>query len=417
MSFPFEFKESAGYDMDLRAIEEEANAQFAKGQIRESARTFQCLSEQLPERLDVQAKLGYLALLGNDLDAAVDYVARVINRGLRSRKALAHLAEAYYRQGRLGSAAYCYQRLGRDGLAGTLAVMGELDAYRLTQPDTSAEVAWVMTDPLPVLAVRVNGRNANLVLDTGAGDTVLDAQFAVDAGVRLGGQEQRTFAGGRPARVTYGHAEELSLGDFGIQDITVQVIDIPPGLAAWFPDLPIHGILGTGVFSRFRTTLDYQSACLRLEPPAETGESQLQNTQGDRPGVPLWLAENQLLLTCVDLPALDKGVWFLDSGMTGSAFAVPVSKVETLGLDVDKGAALVGAGGGGTVQGRKVRADWLRLDRLCRYHQHGVVLDDFPVEQSCGFAVQGLVGHDLLRDSVLTLDFPAMRLFLSDRNR
>jgi hypothetical protein len=121
----------------------------------------------------------------------------------------------------LGAAAYCYQRLGRDGLAGTLAVMGELDAYRLTQPQASVEVPWLVTDPLPVLAVRVNGCNANLVLDTGAGDTLLATQFAIDAGVQLGGQEQRTFAGGRPARVTYGHAEELSLGDFGIQDIPV----------------------------------------------------------------------------------------------------------------------------------------------------------------------------------------------------
>ncbi len=400
--------------MDLRATEQEAYAQFAKGQIRESATTFQRLSEQLPEHLDVQAQLGYLSLLGNDLDAAINYLAEAINRGLRSSKALAHLAEAYYRKGRLGSAAYCYQRLGRDGLAGTLAVMGELDVYRLKQPHTPAELPWLMKNPLPVLAVRLNGRNANLVLDTGAGDTVLDAQFAVDAGVRLGGQEQRTFAGGMPAQVTYGHAEELSLGDFGIQDIPVQVIDIPSSLAAWFPDLPIHGIVGTGVFSRFRTTLDYRSGCLRLEPPTETGESPRQNRQRVRPGVPLWLAENQLLLTCVDLPALDKGVWFLDSGMTGGVFAVPESRLDALELKVDEGAALVGAGGGGTVRGRKVQADWLRLDRLCRYQPDGVVLDEFPVEQSCGFAVQGLIGHDLLRDSILTLDFPAMRLFLNE---
>ena len=399
--------------MDLRATEQQARTQFAKGQVRESATTFRCLSEQLPERLDLQAQLGYLALLANDLGAAVHYLAQVINRGLRSRQALAHLAEAYYRQGRLASAAYCYQRLGRDGLAGTLAVMGELDAYRLTQAHTTAECPWLMTDPLPVLAVHINGRNANLVLDTGAGDTVLDTQFAVDAGVRLGGQEHRTFAGGMPARVTYGHVQELSLGVFGIQDIPVQVIDIPPGLAAWFPDLPIHGILGTGVFSRFRTTLDYRSGRLRLEPSANT-RLPLQNTQPDQPGVPLWLAENQLLLTCVDLPALDKGVWFLDSGMTGGAFVVPESRVESLELKVDDAVALVGAGGGGAVQGRRVRTEWLRLDRLCRYHQDGVVLDEFPVEQSCGFAVQGLIGHDLLRESILTLDFPAMRLFLNE---
>ena len=123
------------------------------------------------------------------------------------------------------------------------------------------------------------------------------------------------------------------------------------------------------------------------------------------------------MLTCVDLPTPAKGAWFLDAGRTGGAFAVPVCKVETLVLDVDNGAAVVGAGDGATVQGCKVRADWLRLDRLWRYHQDGVVLDEFPVEQSCGSAVQGLIGDDLLSDLVLTLDYPAMRLFVSEGNR
>ena len=196
--------------MDLSTTEQEAREQFAEGRFRESATNFY--------RVDVHARLGYLALLANELETAVRHLALAINQGLRSREVLAHLAEAYYRQGRLGSAAYCYQRLGRDGLAGTLAVMAELDAYRLAGPRTSIEIPWVTDNPLPVIAARINGRNANLILDSGAGDTVLDAQFAVDAGVRLGGQERRTFAGGMPALVTYGHAEELALDDFHIHD-------------------------------------------------------------------------------------------------------------------------------------------------------------------------------------------------------
>jgi hypothetical protein len=280
----------------------------------------------------------------------------------------------------------------------------------------STELAWVTNHPLPVVPALINGRSANLMLDTGAGETVLDARFAVDVGVRLGGQEQRTFGGGMPAWVTYGHAKELLLGDLGVLDVPVHVIDMPPGLAGWFPDLPIHGILGTGVFSRFRTTLDYRSGCLRLESSDKTRDSQLQKIRQDRSGTPMWLAENQLPLACADLPAHENGVWFLDSGMTGGAFAVPASKVEALGLDAEKDAPLVGAGGGGTVQGHRVRTGWLRLDGLCRYHQEGVVLDNFPVEQSCGFAIQGLIGHDLLRNSVMTLDFPVMRLFLNEGN-
>ncbi len=409
-------EETTGSPMDMNVSEEEAREQFAKGRFPESTRAFQRLMQRFPERLDVEARLGYLALLANDLDAAVHHLALAINGGLRSRKALTHLAESYYRQDRLASAAYCYQRLGRDGLAGTLAVMGELDASRLPGPGTSVEVPWLTASPLPVLAARVNGRSANLVLDTGTGDTVLDARFAVHAGVPLGGQERRTFAGGMPAEVTYGHAQELLFGDFRIGDLLVQVIDIPPGLAAWFPDLPIHGILGTGVFSRFRTTLDYRSGRLHLETQRKPAEPQPDRGRRDRPGSPLWLAENQLLLTSVDLPALAQGVWFLDSGMTGGAFAVPASRVDALRLQADESEALIGTGGGGTVRGHGVRVDWLRLDRLCRDAPAGVVLDSFPVEQCCGFEVQGLIGHDLLSDTVLTLDFPAMRLFLDSGN-
>ena len=46
-----------------------------------------------------------------------------------------------------------------------------------------------------------------------------------------------------------------------------------------------------------------------------------------------------------------------------------------------------------------------------------MVLHEFTVEQSCGIAVQRLIDHALLSDSVLTLDLPAMRLFVGEGNR
>ncbi len=399
--------------MELNHLEQEVNKHFMQGRLQAAARACEQLCRHLPERLDVQAKLGYLALLGNDLDEAVTHLAKAINDGLRSRRTLAHLAEAYYRQGQLGSAAYCYQRLGRDGLAGTLAVMAELEGYRLSCEQPAVELCWVTDKPLPVLSAHINGHKANLVLDTGAGDTVLDTRFAIEAGVLLGGQEQRAFAGNRPALVTYGHLQELSLGDIAIRDSLVQVIDIPPGFDDWFPDLPIHGILGTNVLSRFRATLDYHKGRLHLEQPAVPTGSTTGAYSTERQATPLWLAENQLLLTCIDLPAHDQGVWFLDTGMTGAVFALPESGVEPLQLQSDAASAFVGTGGGGTVQGHKVHADWLQLDRLRYDSPGGIVVDAFTLEECCGFAVQGLIGHDLFAETILTLDFPAMQLQVS----
>ncbi len=396
--------------MDLNTEEQAAQARFAQGRLWESVLDFDRLSQLLPERLDLRARLGYLALLANDLDTAIEHLAQAINQGLRSRGTLAYLAEAYYRKGRLDAAAYCYQRLGREGLAGTLAVMGDFDAWQLVPSKTFVEIPWLTDTPLPVVTAQVNGCDANLVLDTGAGDTVLDSHFAIDAGVRLGGREQRSFAGGMPALVTYAHVEELELKDLAVRHIPVQVVDLSHNFSDWFPDLVIHGILGSGLFSRFRTTLDYRTGALSLRTDNASNTAKPANTTRDRPGAPIWLAENQLLLTCASLPAKEHGVWFLDSGMTGGAFAVPGTEVETLELEVVESDVLVGTGGGGTVHGHKLRVDWLKLDQLCRHDQDGVMLDAFPLGHSCGFAIQGLIGHDLLRESVLTLDFPAMRV-------
>jgi hypothetical protein len=99
--------------------------------------------------------------------------------------------------------------------------------------------------------------------------------------------------------------------------------------------------------------------------------------------------------------------------MTGGAFAVPGTSVESLGLVEDRSDTFVGTGGGGTVHGHKLHAEWLRLDRLRRDNPNGVMLDTFPLEHSYGFAIQGLIGHDLLHDAILTLDFPAMQLLLT----
>ena len=398
-----------------------AKQHFLAGRFSEAAVIYRQLCSNFPERLGIRARLGYLALLANDLDDAVKHLSQAINLGHRSRRTLAHLADAYYRMGRLGSAAYCYQRLDREGLAGTLAVMQDLDVYRVSRSDVSVDIPWLAAAPLPVIEVKINGRKANMILDTGAGDTVIDTRLALDAGIRLGGQEHREFAGGMLAEVTYGHLEQLLMDDFEIHDIPVQVIDIPKKLADWFPDLPIHGILGTGLFAHFTTTLDYSSKTLRLAVPGTNNEQKQKNAIAGQSarvqtGTPLWLAENQLLLTCADLPSLKQGLWFLDSGMTGGAFAVPVTSIESLGLTFDESDKLIGTGGGGMVHGHKLYTQWLRLDQLRRDNPNGVTLDAFPLEHSYGFTIQGLIGHDLLQDAVLTLDFAAMQLFLAPVN-
>jgi hypothetical protein len=378
---------------------------FRDGRFEQAANAYLMLSDRHPERLDIQARLGYLNLIANKPASAVTRLSDVLGKGFRKREILSHLGEAYYRVGDLGPAALCYQQLGRDGLAGTLAAMADLEIMRTGNPPAGSDLAWITSDPLPVIRAEINGMAANLVVDTGAGDCVLDMRFAIAAEVRLGGQEWRHFAGGRHAQVTHGHAEQLNLGDVWIRDVPVQMLDVQAVFGDWYPDLAIHGILGIRVMSRFDCALDYGAGLLSLKPPDR-------RRSGDE-GVPLWLAENWMLLSHTDFPAHRKALVFLDTGMTGGAFAVSASRAPALGVDRDARPSLVGTGGGGQIRGTGACAGELRLDTVERRNVGGLLLDSLSIETSFGYRINGLIGHDMLRDTRLALDFANMRLRLA----
>jgi len=386
-------------------IERSAGDLFRDGRFLQAARAYLVLSDRHPERLDVQARLGYLDLISNRPASAVTRLSGVLEKGFRKREILSHLGEAYYRVGDLGPAALCYQQLGREGLAGTLAAMADLEIMRPDDALAGSQLDWITSDPLPVIKAEINGVAANMAVDTGAGDCVLDSHFAVSAGVRLGGQELRHFAGGQHAQVTHGHAEQLKLGDVRIRDVPVQMLDLQPAFGDWYPDLAIHGILGIRVMSLFGCTLDYQAGLLRLEPPNRRRSAD--------DGIPLWLAENWMLLSHADFPLMRQALVFLDTGMTGGAFAVSESRAPALGVGPDARPTLVGTGGGGEIPGTGALVGKLSLDGFERCDVSGLLLDSLSIETALGYRINGLIGHDMLRDTRVTLDFFNMRLRLA----
>lgn len=385
--------------------ERTAAAAFVDGDFADAETGFRKLAEQQPGRLDLIARLAHLDLLANRLSPAIERLTRALEGGLRTQTILTHLAEAYLRRGDLGRAALTYQNLGRDGLAGTLAAMAHLQPWRLSAPAGHSALHWLRGEPLPVVAVRINGETANLVIDTGAGDLTLDTHFALQAEVRLGGPEWRTFAGGRPAEVLHGHVEQLMLASQEILDVPVQILDLQSTFRQWFPDLPIHGILGLRVLMSFHCTFDYADRCLRLAPPRTHPSTAL--------GIPFWLGGDAMLLSHADFPRRTRRLVFIDSGMTGGAFAVSHAQADLLGVELHKDKALTGSGGGGEIAGRRAHAKWIRLDGLSVSDVAGLALPELSIETGLGYRIHGLIGHDLLRGTRLALDFTHMRLSLT----
>ncbi len=390
-----------------------AAALLSSGRFDEAEARLRALNEQFPEQPEVVSRLGHLALLGNRLSEAVDFLARALHLNPRSGSTWSLLADAYYRNGELGSAAYCYDRLGRSALASTLAVMAGLIPYRIQGGRLPISLPWSASTPLPVVTARINGHTANLVLDTGAGDLVVDEHFAIASGIRLGGRERRRFAGGQAAAVWYGHTQELGLDGLELADLPTQVLTLGPIFAPFFGSFPVHGILGTAVLSRFVVTLDYRKQLLKLESPHDTPQpSSRAGRVAATPGTPFWIAGDHYPVTCGSLPGTLEGLAFIDTGMTGAAFALPRSTAEAAGLSDSPGETQIGYGGGGEVQGKPVRLKKLCLGKTCRSDLHGIVLETFPLEMQFGFRIACLLAHDFFADCALILNFATMRLWL-----
>lgn len=364
--------------------------------------------------MDIQTRLGRLALLDNDPQQAISHFASVLNSGLRTRTNWELLADAYLVNDEPGQAALCYERAGRSGLAGTLAVMASLEVRQVTGAVDCAELEWQSGSDLPLIRAEVNGNFLNLLVDTAASDLVLDEKVAIAAGILHGGSEMRFFAGGLSSTVTYGYIETLQLGELAIHHILTQNLDLQSRLAAYSSAVSIHGILGLSVLSRFKTALDFKQGSLRLcidRSVANTLSPEITPNQ-----FPMWIADHQFILVQAQMQNAETALWAIDTGMSGAAFAISSATAEAAGLALQAGEQEAGIGGGGNVEGQRVKLPSLRLGGFERNNVEGMALETFALQGRLGFRIAGMLAGDFFQDARLTLDFSRMLLSLDQRS-
>jgi hypothetical protein len=316
------------------------------------------------------------------------------------------LAEAHYRADDFAAAARYFRLVNRTAKAAKLDALAAAP-YVLERPEATVVLPWIRDEPVAVVEVAINGSPANLVVDTGAGELILDTEFAGSNGVGFGGAEEGWFAGGRSAVVRHGRLDALRLGEQGIGNLPVELMELTPLFAAHFPDPPIHGILGSVVLYHFLPTLDFSAHRLVLRPRRKR---EVAGVGAEAPGAPCWLAGDHFILVETRVNRLHRTLMALDTGMSGAELAVPVSTLRLAGLATTAARPEQGQGGGGAVPALPVMADSLAIEGLSRQGVKGMLLPGFPIEHQFGFRVGGLLARDFLRASTVTLDFARMRL-------
>jgi clan AA aspartic protease (TIGR02281 family) len=209
------------------------DALFAKGDFAGALAAYLRALQAQPNDLGANLGAARLELFCNELDAAMEHAHATLAID-PSNAGAAHVVEEITRS------------------------LAASHNDRVENLNGHVDVPFLQTDPLPQVAVTVNGHRARLLLDAGAPGLDLSENFAATAGVTATAVGKGVFAGGRSAQIRMGgKIDALAIG-------TITAHDVPAGVSPVGPN--VDGVLGMNFLDHFLATIDYVHGRLILRP-------------------------------------------------------------------------------------------------------------------------------------------------------
>jgi tetratricopeptide (TPR) repeat protein len=281
-----------------------------------------------------------------------------------------------------------------------------LQVHQVGGPQLSEVTFRLGSDRRPYIRVKVNGREALFVIDTGSGFTVISKEAAKRLGVSeiaRGGKSQGIGGDGK-FPIVYGLINSLQLNEVKIRIVPCFIRPFH-GMAERPLDERADGFIGLSILSRFIAGLDYQQGRLILDRNTDRPVPVV-----DTPGVttiPFRMTQNGLISIETEFDGSIPINAILDSG--ASSTAISMAAVERLKMRdrIIQGqhASVIGAAG----IADNVELLFLRNCRVADLRQNNLralVLDFEAINETTGFEQSGILGGDFLRHFRVTIDFP-----------
>jgi len=397
---------------------------FQSGKFAEADKLYSRIVAQNPKDHSAILQLGRIALLSNRLDEAQKWLEKAKHLQPNDTDTKVMLSEVFYRLDDFQTAAASLKGVdvGTNKLImeqyPTLNV-AKLESFKGQKPYDlqgrweSTHVKFVRTDPLPIVNVRVNGGDkVTFFIDTGGSEVALDTDFAKELGVPQFGAVQGTFSGGQHADVEQGRIQSLTVGDWTIKNLPVVMLPLRQ-LSEGLGVKQINGIIGTTLFSHFLATMDYPRAELVLRRKTPVNLKQFRATlSGKRLVVPFWIASDHFVVGWGRVETLPPSLLFVDTGLVGAGVKLAESVIKEAGIKLEEDKASEGAGGGGTLKIVPYTVHQLSFGEIKEENVRGLYDGPFPWENTFGFHLAGMVGHDFFKPYAVTFDFQNMQILL-----
>ncbi|WP_281080378.1 aspartyl protease family protein [Klebsiella quasivariicola] len=359
-----------------------------------------------------------------------DYVQAeaLFRKGARDLKSRIKLLYIYYQTGQYSKARELFddeqlKSLSKNDIAllTSMSSFGSAQPYRLDWKADKAVLPFISMNNLPVVSVMVNGQPVNVFIDTGADLFVIKSEMAKTLGLTSQASFTGTYAGGKTAEINHSRLQTLGLGDVTLHDVPVDIADFPE---SWvFTDertgkkIDIDGILSTGVFHQFLTTMDYPERQLVLMPRRKISQREVSERDGSH--IPFILEGTHFMIVKGAVNGKEGMTFFLDSGLDDPDASILLQKeaLNYAGLKLQDGERYApddnkgGLGGGGFAVTR-LPIDSVSVGAL---HQKGLtglygVLPEQLYFTESGMILDGFLSHQFLRHYKWTIDFDAMMM-------
>jgi Aspartyl protease/Tetratricopeptide repeat len=400
-----------------------ANRLFEVGKFAEAGELYARIETQDPKNYSAVLQLGRIALLSNRLDDAQKWLEEAIALRPADDDAKVMLAEVFYRRDNFQRAAASLNGVEVSSNKLTISQyptlnVAKLESFKGQTPyevegnGRSTRLKFLKSDPLPLVSVRVNGGDeVTFFIDTGGSEVALDTDFAKELGLPQFGKVQGTFSGGEHADVGQSRIDSLTAGDWTVKNLPVVTLALRQ-LSAGLGVKRIDGCIGITLFYHFLATLDYPHGELVLRRKTAESREEFAAASSGNVAVPFWIASDHFMVGWGRVEALPPTLLFVDTGLAGAGVKLAEPVIKQAGIKLEEDRAYEGAGGGGKLKIVPYTVRRLSFGDIQEDNVAGLYDGPFPWENTFGFHLAGMVGHDFFKPYAVTFEFDTMQIFL-----
>src|ERR1700730_235818 len=135
-------------------------------------------------------------------------------------------------------------------------------------------------------------------------------------------------------------------------------------------------------------------------------------SSGNSVAVPFWIASDHFMVGWGRVETIPPALLFVDTGLAGAGGKLAESVIKQAGIKLEEDKASEGAGGGGKLKIVPYTVRQLSFGGVPEKNVPGIYDGPFPWENTFGFRLAGMVGHDFFKRYAVTFDFETMQIFL-----